>query len=97
MDIDESGVQRLMPHKIFDGQKVRPIFIEMGTKSMPEGMAGDPMLPSKGSFMGPHMAADIKGREGNVTKLRLLYDKNIIKKVGEIVSSAFFAFQGQHK
>lgn len=32
MDIDESGVQRLMPHKIFDGQKVRPIFIEMGTK-----------------------------------------------------------------
>lgn len=33
----------------------------------------------------------------NVTKLRLLYDKNIIKKVGEIVSSAFFAFQGQHK
>ena len=61
MDIDESGVQRLMPHKIFDGQKVRPIFIEMGTKSMPEGMAGDPMLPSKGSFMGPHMAADLKG------------------------------------
>lgn len=52
MDIDESGIQRLMPHKIFDGQKVRPIFIEMGTKSMPEGMAGDPMLPSKGSFMG---------------------------------------------
>ena len=35
--------------------------------------------------------------EHNVTKLRLLYDKNIIKKVGEIVSSAFFAFQGQHK
>lgn len=35
--------------------------------------------------------------EDNVTKLRLLYDKNIIKKVGEIVSSAFFAFQGQHK
>lgn len=61
MDIDESGIQRLMPHKIFDGQKVRPIFIEMGTKSMPEGMAGDPMLPSKGSFMDPHMAADIKG------------------------------------
>ena len=27
-----------MPHKIFDGQKVRPIFIEMGTKSMPEGI-----------------------------------------------------------
>ena len=37
------------------------------------------------------------GTKGNVTKLRLLYDKNIIKKVGEIVSSAFFAFQGQHK
>lgn len=35
--------------------------------------------------------------QSNVTKLRLLYDKNIIKKVGEIVSSAFFAFQGQHK
>ena len=58
MDIDESGIQRLMPHKIFDGQKVRPIFIEMGTKSMPEGMAGDPMLPSKGSFMGPHKSLD---------------------------------------
>lgn len=34
------------------------------------------------------------GREGNVTKLRLLYDKNIIKKVGEIVSSAFLHFKG---
>ena len=58
-----------MSHKGFDRQEVSAVFIEMGTKRMPERMAGDPVFPAEGIFMCAHMAHDIKvsiGREGSV-------------------------------
>ena len=74
MDIEQSGVQGFMSHKGFDRQEVSAVFIEMGTKRMPERMAGDPVFPAEGIFMCAHMAHDIKGinRAG---RIRLFWKK----------------------
>ena len=64
MDIEQGRIQGSVPHKVFDSQKVSPVFIEMGAKGMAEGMAGEPVFPAKGIFMGPHMTADIKSING---------------------------------
>lgn len=63
-----------MSHKGFDRQEVSAVFIEMGTKRMPERMAGDPVFPAEGIFMCAHMAHDIKGinRAG---RIRLFWKK----------------------
>ena len=60
VDIEQGRIQGSVPHKVFDSQKVSPVFIEMGAKGMAEGMAGEPVFPAKGIFMGPHRTADIK-------------------------------------
>lgn len=72
--LKESGVQGFMSHKGFDRQEVSAVFIEMGTKRMPERMAGDPVFPAEGIFMCAHMAHDIKGinRAG---RIRLFWKK----------------------
>ena len=64
MNIEQGRIQGLVSHEIFDGQQVCPVFIKVGSKSVPERMAGDPVLPSKEIFMGPHMTADIKSING---------------------------------
>ena len=64
VDIEQGSIQGSVPHKVFDSQKVSPVFIEMGAKGMAEGMAGEPVFPAKGIFMGPHMTADIKSING---------------------------------
>ena len=51
MDIEQSGVQGFMSHKVFDRQEVSAVFIEMGTKRMPERMAGDPVFPVEARCM----------------------------------------------
>lgn len=60
MDIDQGRVEGLMSHKVLDRQKIRAVFIQMGSESMSEGMAGKPVFPAKGILMGPHVPADIK-------------------------------------
>ena len=64
MNVDQGRIQGLVSHEIFDGQQVCPVFIKVGSKSVPERVAGDPVLPSKEIFMGPHMTADIKSING---------------------------------
>lgn len=44
-----------MTEKGFDGQKIRAVFIQVGTKGMPEGVTGEPLLPAKAFFMGMDM------------------------------------------
>ena len=78
MDIDESGVERLVSHKVLDSQKVSSVFIEMGTKGMAEGMAGDPVFPAEGLFVGPHMPHDIK-RVNRPGRIRLLRKKPVVR------------------
>lgn len=61
MNIEQSRIQGLMSHKIFDGQQVCPIFIKIGSESMPERMACDPVLPAERFFIGANMLHDVKG------------------------------------
>lgn len=72
--LKESGVQGFMSHKGFDRQEVSAVFIEMGTKRMPERMAGDPVFPAEGIFMCAHMAHDIKGID-RAGRIRLFWKK----------------------
>ena len=64
MDIDQGRIQGLMPHKVLDRQEICAAFIQVGSESMAEGMAGKPVLPAKGILMSPHMAHDVKGING---------------------------------
>lgn len=64
MNVDQGRIQGLVSHEIFDGQQVCPVFIKVGPKSVPERVAGDPVLPSKEIFMGSYMTADIKSING---------------------------------
>ena len=51
MHIDGSGRQRLMSHKSLNGKQIHAVLIEMGSKSMAEGMAGNPVFPAQPVFM----------------------------------------------
>lgn len=51
MYIDHSGFQGFMPQKGFDRKKIGSIFIQMRTKGVTEGMAGDPLRPAKLFFV----------------------------------------------
>lgn len=48
----------------FDGKQIRAILIEVGTESVPEGMAGDPVFPSQPFFMQSDMMWDMLMVEG---------------------------------
>ena len=48
----------------FNGKKIDPIFIQVGTKSMAKGMAGDAWLPAKSPLLGVDMSGKIKGING---------------------------------
>ena len=61
-----------MAKQCFDGEQVSAVFIQMGAKSMAEGMAGEAVFPSEPSFMKAHMAHDEECVNGllGVTLLR---------------------------
>lgn len=74
MDIDQGRIQKSVSHEIFNSQQVCPIFIKVGPKSVAERMTGEPVLPSKGIFMCPHVTADIKSINGP-GRIRLFREK----------------------
>ena len=42
MHINGGGLDGFMSHEGLDGEQVHPVFIQMGAKSMAEGVAGKP-------------------------------------------------------
>lgn len=60
MDIDRGGIQGFMAKQRFDGEQIRSIFVKMGTKSMAERMAGEPMFQAKGGLHGIDELVDSK-------------------------------------
>ena len=64
MDIDQGGAEGFVPHEILNGQQIRPILIEMGSKGMPERMAGDAVLPAEGILQFPHFPHNVKRIDG---------------------------------
>lgn len=52
MYINGSRIQGFMPKEGLDCEKIRTIFIEMGTKSVAERVAGKAMVPAKSGFPG---------------------------------------------
>lgn len=44
-----------MSHKSPDGKQVSPIFLQMCTKSMAEGMTGEPVFPAEPFLVGMDM------------------------------------------
>ena len=64
MDIDHSGIEGFMPHKVFYGQEIHTVFIKMSTKGVPEGMAGDPVGPAEFILMVMDMPGDKEGING---------------------------------
>lgn len=62
--VDSSGIEGFMSHECFNSEQVSAIFIEVCAKSMPEGMAGKPVHPSKPVFMG----MDMSGKEKSVNR-----------------------------
>ena len=61
VDIDRGGMQGFMSHKSFYGKQIRSIFIQMCTKSMAEGMAGKPALPSQPVLVGMDVPREEEG------------------------------------
>ncbi len=51
MDIDCGRVYGFMSKQGFNGKKVCSVFIKMGTKSMAECMAGNPVFPPQLLFV----------------------------------------------
>ncbi len=52
VDVNGGRIQRFLSKQSFDSQQIRPIFVEVGTKSMPKGVAGKLMIPPEGGFHG---------------------------------------------
>lgn len=50
-----------MPEQGFNGKQVNPILIKVGAEGMAEGMAGNPLRPSKGTLHIMDMPGQIKG------------------------------------
>lgn len=55
-----------MPQKSLYGKQVHTVLIQMGAKSMAEGMAGKPVLPPQPVFVGMDMPGEEKGINGPV-------------------------------
>lgn len=60
-----------MSHESLYGKQVNSVFIQMGAKSMPEGVAGNPALPSKSVLMGMDMSGKEKRINGSVLPILL--------------------------
>jgi len=52
MDIDGTGIQRLMTQQILYGKQISSVLVKMGTEAMTEGVAGDSVFPAEAFFMG---------------------------------------------
>lgn len=52
MDVDRSGVDRPVPKESFDGQEVGAILIQVGAKSMAEGMGSKSFIPAQSLSVG---------------------------------------------
>ena len=64
MDVDGRGFQGFMTKQCFYGHKINPVFIEVCSKSMPEGMAGKAFGPSEFLLVFCDMSGEIKGANG---------------------------------
>lgn len=54
-----------MAKESLNGEQVGAVFIQMGAKSMPEGMAGETLSPTKPAFM----LMDMAGEEESINRL----------------------------
>lgn len=64
MYVNEGGIQGFVPHQVFNGKQVSPVFVQMCTKGMAERMAGQAALPAKLRPMLFHPTHDIKCTAG---------------------------------
>ena len=55
-----------MPKKLFYGEKICSILIQMGSEGVTERVAGQLLLPSQFFFVGMNMPAEIEGIYGSV-------------------------------
>ena len=74
MDIDDSGMDRLMSQKRFYGEQVGAVLVKVCAKSMAERVAGDAQGPAQAALM----FMDVPGKEEGVDWLvpaRLLWEE----------------------
>lgn len=64
MDIDRGGIQGFMSKQGLNGKQVCAILIKVCTKSMPERMTGETVLPPEFSFFGRDKLIDRTGSHG---------------------------------
>ncbi len=76
VDVECGGLQRLMSHQGFDGQKIRTIFVKMGTKGMSKGMTSEPAWQTKTLFMGTDVLCE-KGRSNGKVLISLAGEKEL--------------------
>lgn len=60
-----------MSQQSFNGKQVNAILIQMGAKSMPERMTGEPAFPAEVVLMGMDMSGKEKGVNGPVLSVLL--------------------------
>lgn len=60
MDVDHSGIQRLVAHEMLNCEQISPVLIKVRAEGMAEGMTGDAMLPAEAFFMGMNMPCKIE-------------------------------------
>ena len=51
VNVNRGGMQGFMSQKSLNGKQIHPVFIQMGTKSVTEGVAGKPAFPSQPVLM----------------------------------------------
>lgn len=78
-----------MSKESLDGKEVGAILIEVGAKSMAEGMAGEPVFPAEAVLMGMDMPGKEKGINGPVFPVLLREEK----AAGSAVSEPVFGEQ----
>lgn len=64
VDVNGGRIQKFMSKQSFDSQQIRPIFVEVGSKGMPKGVAGKLMIPPEGGFRGVDELIDGKRSHG---------------------------------
>ena len=52
VDIDGSGIERLMSKECLDGEEVGAVFVEVGAEGMSQGVAGQAVRPAEAFLMG---------------------------------------------
>lgn len=74
MDINRGRSQGFVSKVSLNGQKIRTIFIKVGSEGMSEGVAGNASGPSKPVFMFMDVAGKKKGIDGSF-RIKLFWEK----------------------